>query len=531
VCLAARGMDRVTTKLARYRFPAGEAARPKIRYTESIQGKSLRLFLFPTILIFALAVRSAPADRGQLDFSPSLFTVMAAINTAGYDAEIDSTNNDALRGQIRKAVASSNAPVIADLKKFFSDHRQPDATAELGQYVSWALSVGEPPDFKFRYKEAELPPDVRPIQALAPLLARFYREAHIAELWTSSQPAFDRALERYHSRVARAILEVNAYLRNPTNGYLGRSFQIFLDLLGAPNQVQTRSYANEYFVVVTPSADPRVEDIRHAYLHYLLDPLATKYGVEILKKNSLVDYAQGAPALDPSYKSDFLLLTTESLIKAVESRLPGSSPTVDEVLREGYILAPYFAEQLTVYEKQRDAMRLFFPEMVKGIDLVKEDRRLAKVQFAEHARVRAAKIVERPAAAPPSPTDKALEEADRLYSNKEYERAKQAFLRVLEQRGEKSTHARAYYGLARIAVLQNDPEMGEKLFQKVLDSSPDPWTEAWTHVYLGRLSDVAGNRDEAARHYQSALAVNGASAAARHAAQQGIQEAFNKQKN
>src|SRR5579864_2060685 len=213
-------MNRVTaTPSSR---PCGRAKPPrfKIRYTGSIQGKRLRRFLVPALLIFVLGNRSTPAERGQLDFSPSLFTVMAAINTAGYDAEIDSTNNDALRGQIRKAVASSNAPVIADLKKFFSDHRQPDATAELGQYVSWALSVGEPPDFKFRYKEAELPPDVRPIQALAPLLARFYREAHIAELWTSSQPAFDRALERYHSRVARAILEVNAYLRNPTNGYL-----------------------------------------------------------------------------------------------------------------------------------------------------------------------------------------------------------------------------------------------------------------------------------------------------------------------
>ena len=508
-----------------------DAAALRIRYTENIQGKRLRRFLFPILPIFALGIRATPADRSQLDFSPSLFAVMAAINAAGYDAEIVSMNNDPLRMQIRKAVEASHAPVIADLKKFFGDHRQQDATAELGQYISFALSVEGPPDFKFRYREVELPPDVGQIQALAPLLARFYREADVAELWKYSQPAFERALERYHSPVSRAILEVNAYLRNPTAGYLGRSFQIFLDLLGAPNQVQTRSYANEYFVVVTPSAEPRVEDIRHAYLHYLLDPLATKYGEEILKKKSLVDYAQGAPALDPVYKADFLLLTTESLIKAIEVRLPGSSSTVDEALREGHILTPYFAEQLAVYEKQRDAMRLFFPEMIKGIDLVREDKRLAKVQFADHPRVRAAKVVERPTVVLPSPTDKAIEEADRLYSNKEYERAKQAFLRVLEQSSEKPTHARAYYGLARIAVLQNDPEMGEKLFKKVLASSPDPWTEAWTDVYLGRLSDIAGNRDEAAKHYQNALAVDGASAAARHAAQQGIQEAFNKQKN
>jgi tetratricopeptide (TPR) repeat protein len=492
----------------------------------------LNRFLFPAVLVVALATLARAAERGQLDFSPSLFTVMAAIDAAGYDAEAASPNNDPLREQVRKAVEASHAPVLADLKKFFAAHRQGDASAELGQYISYALSVTDPPDFKFRYTDAELPPDIRPMQGFTPLMVRFYREANIGELWNQVQASFERTLALYHEPVSRTILEVNGYLRNVTAGYLGRRFQIYLDLLAAPNQVQTRSYGDDYFVVVTPSAEPRVQDIRHAYLHYLLDPLATKYGEDILKKNSLIDYAQGAPALDPVYKSDFLLLTTESLIKAVEARLPGSPETIGEALREGYILAPYFAEQLTVYEKQHEAMRLFFPEMIKGIDVFREDKRLSKVQFDDRARVRAAKMVEaRRPVSEPSPADKALEEADRLYDNKDYDRARESYLRLLEQSSGKSVHARAYYGLARIAVLKNDPEMGERLFQKVLESSPDPWTAAWTHVYLGRLSDIAGNRDEAAKHYQTALAVEGGSAAARHAAELGMQNAYKKQQN
>lgn len=491
----------------------------------------MKRFLLSTLLIVA-AARCGAAERGQLDFSPSLFTVLAAINAAGYDADLASPNNDPLREQVRNAVEASHAPVLADLKKFVAEHHQQSATAELGQYISFALSVGDPPDFKFRYREVELPPDVRQMEGLTPLLIRLYREANIADLWNRSQPAFERALAQYHGPVSRAILEVNAYLRNDTAGFLGRKFQIYLDLLGAPNQVQTRSYADDYFVVVTPSADPRVLDIRHAYLHYLLDPLATKYGEDILKKNSLIDYAEGAPALEPVYKSDFLLLTTESLIKAVEARLPGTPESVDESLREGYILTPFFAEQLTVYEKQQQAMRLFFPEMIKRLDVVREDQRLSKVQFAERAKVRAAKMVEaQPRPPEPSPAEKAIEEADKLYSNKDYDHAKASYLRVLERYSEKSIHARAYYGLARIAVLGNDPEMGERLFQKVLESDPDPWTKAWTHVYLGRLSDIAGNREEAAKHFQTALAVEGASAAARQAAAQGIRDSFKKQQN
>ena len=454
---------------------------------------------------------------------------MAAINAAGYDADLSSPNTDPLREHVRRAVEASHAPVLSDLRKFVAEHHQDDATAEMGQYVSFALSVGDPPDFKFRYRDVELAPDVRQMQALGPLLVRFYREANIAELWSKSQPSFERSLAQYHAPVSRAILEANAYLRNATAGFLGRNFQIYLDLLGAPNQVQTRSFADDYFVVVTPSAEPRVTDIRHAYLHYLLDPLATKYSDDVLKRNSLIDYAQGVPGLAESYKSDFLLLTTESLIKAVEARLPGSAETVDEALREGYILTPFFAEQLTLFEKQPEAMRLYFPEMIKRLNVVREDQRLAKVQFDEHAKVRAAKVVEAQPRAEPSPSEKAIEAADKLYSNKNYDGAKQAYLRVLEVTPDKSVHARAYYGLARIAVLQNDAEMGERLFQKVLDSGPDPWVMAWTHVYLGRLSDVAGNREEAAKHYQTALAVDGASAAARQAAEQGIQQSFKKQ--
>ena len=53
------------------------------------------------------------------------------------------------------------------------------------------------------------------------------------------------------------MLLANAYARNPTSGYLGHHFQIYIDLLGAPNQVQTRSYADDNFVVVTPSKELR----------------------------------------------------------------------------------------------------------------------------------------------------------------------------------------------------------------------------------------------------------------------------------
>src|SRR5262249_17324734 len=148
--------------------------------------------------------------------------------------------------------------------------------AELSQYVSFALSVEDPPSFQSRFKPNELPPDVAEMQGFDVLMQRFYKEANIDELWQRAQPVIEQALEKYHTPVVQAVNEVNAYLRNSASSPKDRRFQIYLDLLSAPNQIQTRSYAGDYFIVLTPSPEPQTNDVRHVYLHYLLDPLAMR---------------------------------------------------------------------------------------------------------------------------------------------------------------------------------------------------------------------------------------------------------------
>jgi hypothetical protein len=227
----------------------------------------------------------------------------------------------------------------------------------LSQYISFALSVDEAPAFQYRYNLNELPPDVAALDGLQKLLVAFYKEAGIDQLWRKAQPAYEDAIARYHGPGMKALLEVNAYVRTSTSAAMGSRFQVYIDLLGAPNQIQTRSYKNDYFVVVTASQDVQGDDIRHGYLHYILDPLAIRYSVELEKKKGLLDFAQAAPLLAPYYKSDFLLLATECLIKAVESRLAPFSKRqalVDEAFREGFILTPAFAELLPGYEKRSD---------------------------------------------------------------------------------------------------------------------------------------------------------------------------------
>ena len=261
--------------------------------------------------------------------------------------------------------------------------------------------------------------------------------------------------------MTNAVLQVNGYMRQMTSGFKNRRFQIYIELQAAPNQIQTRSYSDNYTIVVTPSPDTRTFDIRHAYLHYLLDPLATRNQEILNRKKSLVDHAMRAQALSDAYKEDYLLLVTESLIKAVESRLDRKPGMIQEALNEGYILAPYFAEALPVYEKQESSMYLYYTEMMQAIDLVKEDQRLTGVEFSKSSAARPA--VKTPAPAPPpalTGAAKTLEEAEQAYSSRELEKSKKLFLKTLEQTEKRSVHASAYYGLARIALLRKGSGRG-----------------------------------------------------------------------
>ncbi len=488
------------------------------------------------LILSILLVGSAHAQggaQGQLDASPALFSVLAALNQAGYDAEIQSTSNSAVRHLVRKALASRDIPSLAELKRFVRDHRQENDTALLSLYISFALCVDGPPNFRYRLRRNDLPPEVAALEGLQDLMKRFHKEAGIDELWRQAQPEIERLIGVYHQPVSEAVLLANGYMRNPTSGVMGRRFQVYLDVLGAPHQIHTRLYGDEFFVVLTPSADPVVSDIRHAYLQYLVDPLTLRHAEAIDKKKGLGDFAQPAAGLPAIYKQDFNLLVQKCLVKAIETRLlsgPGTASRrqqmVTQALAEGYILTPYFAEALAEYEKQEQSLRLYFPDLINGIDLAREDKRLENVQFAAAPQIR--RVRQAPKPEPPALTgvEKLLEEAEGQLEAKSLAAARTLFLQVPPATDDKPTQAKAYYGLARIAIRENDPELGERLFKKTLELDPEPVIKAWSLVYLGRLSDIAGESGQAAAHYKAALAVKGASEKAAQTAEQGLRGEF-----
>jgi tetratricopeptide (TPR) repeat protein len=172
------------------------------------------------------------------------------------------------------------------------------------------------------------------------------------------------------------------------------------------------------------------------------------------------------------------------------------------------------------YERQEQAFRLYVPEMFKAIDPVKEDKRIAGVQFATQ---RAERIV-KPAAPAPKPLsefERKLQQADELYRQKQFEAAAQSYRELLRSGASRPDQAKAYYGLARISLQQSKPQLAEELFQKILENDPEPFERGWAHVYLARLSMASSEPDPAAarRHYQAVLALAGASEGALKSAQ------------
>jgi hypothetical protein len=464
------------------------------------------------------------AENLQLGASENLFAVLATINAAGYDEGLSLPDNSPLRRQLRDDIAKRNIAVLPELARYYRKHMLRNGVQDLSQYISYALSVTGPPDFGWRTRDVDVPPDAMALSDFTPLLIEFYRQANLAELWNQARPAYEREMEKYHSPLVSTTSAIDGYLRVPAGGYLGRKFQVFVDLLGAPEQVQTRNYGDDEFVIVSPSEKPRFFDIRHAYLHFEIDPIVIKYGVALDQKRSLIDFVQTAP-LEPNFKSDFVLLANESLIKAVESRLDKNPAEIGQAARQGYVLAPFFAEQLPVFEKQEQGMRYYFPEMADAIDLKREDTRIAAIKFDAAPLVRLGKQITVAAPEPTlSPSAQTLEKAEDLYlkrglNNANLDDAKQLYLKSLEQNGSAAEHAQAWYGLARIAALQKQPDAAVKLFEKTLGASPDDQTKAWTLVYLARLSMAANDPERAAKLYQEALGVQGASEPARKAAQ------------
>lgn len=477
--------------------------------------------ILATGAILWLGGRPLAAQQIVAEPNQTLFAVMAALNAAGYDAGADRLDQTPVRKAVREELAGRTLPSLEALREFYNAHRLADPARDLSQYISLALVLSGPPKFELELSPASLPPDVVALQDMVPLIAAFYEQADIPGLWAKHLPEMEQESEWYQRLLTRVIQETNGYLRLDTAGYFGVRFAVYLNPLGAPNHTDARSYGDSYYIVSSTSASLPEEEIRHGWLHYLLDSYAMKYPNIVSSKAELLRIAQRAPALDAAFRTDFSLLLTESLIRAIQVRRSAGGAderlrAVHDAVEEGYILASYFYEALDEFEKQPVGMRLYFSEMVDAINVDKEKSRLAEVAF------RAAPS--RPAQeARWSPFEQMIRQGQEHLVRGEYEQARVIYESLSKQYG---SRPQVFYGLALIASQQKQPEVAKQYFTQTAALTSDPRMKAWSHIYMGRILDLEGKREAAVAEYAAALKAGDPSADTRGAAEKGLQEQF-----
>jgi len=486
---------------------------------------------FALSLALVLVVASSFAqNRPQvsLETSETLFTVLTAINTCGYDQELNAS--DPLRTQIRSEVAKAVAnidgaqDVIAPMCGFYRQHQATEAARDLSQYVSLALYLEEPPAFTPKVKQTDLPPDAAGVADMVPLMQAFYQKIGLHAIWERHRGRYTELTEIYHDPLAKMTFDTEIYLKLPSSGYLGRQFTVYLDAMGAPSQTNARNYASDYYVVISPTSSTtiKMQQIRHTYLHYLLDPLAMKNGSLFKRLEPLLLDVKMAP-MDEAFKSNISLLVTECLVRAIEERLTKvpeaeRAQGIDEADKEGYVLTRYFYDALVKFEKDPAGLRDAYPSLVGSIDVGKEMKRASLVQFSGEAAPELLHLAGRR-------NEHLLLNAERRLAAGDPETAQKLAQQALDEQEEDSGHA--LFILAEVATANRDMEGARKYFEQALQTAHEPKVIAWSHIYLGRIFDLKEDRFAALDQYRAALdAAGGALPEAKVAARRGLEQPY-----
>jgi len=298
----------------------------------------------------------------------------------------------------------------------------------------------------------------------------------------------------------------------------------------------------------------RMTDVRHTYLHYLIEPLLYQRSNAADRFSAVLKEVKDAP-LEYRYRSDIVELTIECLIKAVEARtmdtgIPAYVAPKDErredfaaieiarnavsqrmeqvrvarvrhEMAQGYVLTAYFYEQMLHFEKDPASLKDTIGELVYSMDVDHEVHRARAVTFDKAAdgdvlhrsvprKLAGLDLAEAKLEAGDLPTAAAM--------------ARQAL--TVSSSDESVDSGRANFILARVDIMTRQPEQAFNEFEKAAASAKETRILAWSHIYLGRMMDLSCKREDAVSQYKEALAVRDGEQDTRIAAERGLKKAY-----
>jgi tetratricopeptide (TPR) repeat protein len=493
--------------------------------------------------------------------SEPVFLMAAALNSCGYDEGLDESApvRRRVRDEINQALAKSEEARAARDKVclYIAQHRMTGTEHDIAQYISLALYLTPPPELETSEELAEMPPDSTQVVEIVPLLRSFISAIDLHGIWLTLRPVYDKEVDQLHDPLSKMIVSTDLYLKMPASTYEGRRFIVVIEPMLSPSLVNARIYGTDFVVVVSPvNGQIHMNDVRHTYLHYVIEPLLNARANAIDRTQPILKEVREAP-MEFRYRSDTVPLTIECLIKAIEARtmdtgipvykIPANADRseipryeherqlyqqkVDAVrvaavqhdMTQGFVLTQYFYEQLIQFEKDPASLSDTIGEMVYSMDVDQQVHRARNIEFDKQSdgevlgRTRPRELT-------------GLDLAEARLASGDVASASAIAQKALADKSDSleavAADARANFILARAAILNRKPEEAIDLFQKTLAASKDQRLLAWSHIYLGRMLDMDCKRDEAVSEYQLALTVRDGQQDTRLAAERGVKTAY-----
>jgi len=299
-----------------------------------------------------------------------------------------------------------------------------------------------------------------------------------------------------------------------------------------------------------------MNDVRHTYLHYMIDPLLYARSNAIDRSNPVLKEIRDAP-LEFRYRSDSVPLTIECLIKAIEARTMDTGVPIFKIpanidraqlphyehekqesiqkadvvrwkavlhdMSQGYVLTQYFYEQMIQFEKDPASLKDTIGELVYTMDVDQQVHRARNTVFDKEADQ---DVLQR--SKPRKLTGLDLAEAKLAAGdvNTAGAMAREVLRTQSDTIQSTADNARAHFILARVDLMTGHPDTAVDDFQKTLSTTKEQRLLAWSHIYLGRMLDLECKRDEALAEYNQALAVRDGQQDTRLAAERGVKTAY-----
>lgn len=483
------------------------------------------------------AAQNTPEVLPNIEFRTDVrvFTVMAALNAAGFDYETPGKQMSPLRQTLRRELERLDPTLLERMKTFYQTHRfAGEADDEQSPYVSLALLLSAPPDFRLTSKAEEVPADAWHVRGFVSLLTEFYEKAGIDSLWEKYQPVHAAELDAYRPVFIQVISQTLEYFRTGVRIALDRKAILIPDLLNAKNIVNARNLEHTYYIVAGPTDDPAANyrQLQHEYLHVLVDPLIDKFGAILLKNHDLLTMAQNQPRLKGQYQNNYLLIVTESLIESLLLRLHPPEDLDSELVRlfrEGFVLAPYFYRRIEQYEaNELLSFPVYAETLFQGIreseikadrDTIAEAEKKIKERQADERQAEQ-KMVEEQARR--EKIGMLLREAGSLLREGNYSVAEEKLQQLLR---EDPQNGNAHFYLGQAAFQTHKYEEAFQYYEKAagLPNTAD-WVRALCWVRMGRYLASQGRFDLARTHFDRVLKMEGDLRGAREAARESLQQ-------